>query len=271
MLSPEQQFEKLASGEVAIDSVAPAELFALASEFAVQGKYEEKNRIYEWILTHPRASLQERIAVLTNRADQKRRHTDPEAALQDLLEITGAEFWQALGQCVLRTDGPVAALVVQRWIMGMRDFSNFPVDKQLYYLETLIYFKLEAGQSDRELKSLFERQEELLGAPDLTEPHKSRSKGLYYMLKARLHEMSRDWGGAANAHHGFFLHALAVRDKAQAAMEYLYAVWQIDPSISSGTTAMMAEFFKANHHEMQSTDIAATRAKYESVCRCLGV
>jgi len=269
-------YRKLVSNKASIDKLETHFLFDLASQAAVSGDYETKRAIYEeFIFAHPRASQNDKTRVFVYRCDQERRTGRPDLALNHLeslmppSDISGkAEYLQAVGQCELMLYGPAISLKTQRKIADSVRFQELAVDKQLYYLGTMVDMKIKAKQLDDEFNGYYGRYRNLINSnlfKALKPAFKKREISTFHSLEADLYELKQDFRTAAKIHADSFKEAPAIRDKVCAALRYLWCVWKADPHDNSLITRNIALFFKNNKDKMQATDIHALQEKYNYI------
>lgn len=248
-------------------------LFEIASNLAVKGDYKGKETIYrKIILKRPDASDIDRFRVEVDRLDMIRRNGNPRRALRALKKFAvpkspqaRAEYLFALTFCYLMLGNPKKALKKARSLYKVSDDSSIPPDKKIYYLEVLLYTKAEAEHIDEEFSRLMKKYAHSLNTLPIERLHKDRAQAMYYDLKGRAKEYLGQHGKAADFFLQSFRAASAARNKAAAALQYLYSSLQTRYGRLNTTEREMYRYLKKHKKNLMETDIWDLKEKYDYV------
>lgn len=269
---PVRLYKSLISKDRSPEEFSTGQLFDLASQMAVAGQYPAKQRIYEdFILNHSAATEADKFRVHTYRYDVVRRGGRAERALAGLSAMEESsddpnalvEYLQAKGQCYLMMGKLEECLESQRRIM--QNLDQLPPDKQLYYLETFIDFKIRSEQADEELAQIFQRYKKVLDGANLQMDVRARAEGMYFDLQGKAHLLRREFSRAQSCYRQAVEKMPSVRNKAVSALGYAYSSLQANPEERDAETVRMIEFFKANKSVLQPTDLSAYADKIDFV------
>lgn len=283
-------FERLEAARLAPNGLSLVELFALADELAANGRFDEKKEVVLKIVPlHPDyiQNVEAQVRVKTYRYDLVRRDGRPIEALKGLHAVAISSvcqpmaialYLQAIGQCYLKQlpeqGQPIAAaaLFVQRKIFALDGYGEFPVDKQLYFIETIIDMKLRLYENDDELSDFLEEYNRLL--EDLNEDDSFRPRAigmlLYYIGQYKF--LNGDHAAAAKSMSESLEHFPSDRNLAMSGLlglSYLAPLsnWsKDDPQVIELRNA-----FVDNHNKLLQTDVDEFRTEYRGVCEMLGV
>ena len=240
-------FAELKSGAKVFTETSVRELFDLASVLAVQGDLAAKNYIYEqFIALHPQTSEDDLQRVVIHRADLARREGRMTEAFAGLMNleisrslVTATEYLQALAQCHLYlhhlSPAPAElrqALQLQNKLLTLALGTEvIPLDKQLYYFESLIAMKVELlrtlSGSERlslaaEITVDINSYQSLAHDGELCPEHRRRSQLAQHLLEGEFYKVVEQYAVAAAAYLRIFIERHDDRLRTIGAVNYLF-------------------------------------------------